>query len=338
MSISNKISHWKAPSNIALVKYWGKFGRQFPRNPSLSFSLNSCYTDTKISVVQRTAGVVDSLKFNNQENDLFKNRISTFIESIDDLINIPRDLAIKIETSNSFPHSAGIASSASGFGAIALGLNELFLNEDIHSVSKIARIGSGSAARSVLGGYNVWGETNSIENSSNEYSVNIDDLIHDEFQTINDAILIVSDGTKKISSSIGHSLMNGNIFADARYTQANEHLNELASVLKNGDWDDFISIVESEALTLHSLMMSSGYILLKPNSLKIIEELIFFRNETKLPICFTIDAGPNIHVLYPDRVKEEVKKFISSVLMPLCESGKIIYDKIGDGPRNLGNE
>jgi len=131
--------------------------------------------------------------------------------------------------------------------------------------------------------------------------------------------------------------MEGNIFADNRYKQANARFADLQVALKNGDLEAFGKITENEALTLHALMMTSepSYILMEPNTLAQIELLRNFRKETKLPVYFSLDAGPNLHLLYPNNIATPVQEFIKTALLPLCEKGEIIEDRAGSGPREL---
>ena len=138
-------------------------------------------------------------------------------------------------------------------------------------------------------------------------------------------------------SRAGHALMEGNPYAPARYAQANENIKNLITALKSGDLDTFIIITESEALQLHALMMCSSpsFILMKPNTLGIINEIRAFRNETQIPLCFTLDAGPNVHLLYPESEAEKVKHFINDRLTAYCVDNKWIADRVGDGPKKL---
>jgi diphosphomevalonate decarboxylase len=131
--------------------------------------------------------------------------------------------------------------------------------------------------------------------------------------------------------------MEKNPYAKIRYQQANLKLKQLMVVLKNGDLNEFIRITESEALELHALMMlsESNYILFRPNSLAIIEKIRQFRAETRIPVCFTLDAGPNIHLLYPESAIEDVKNFIRDELLKFCEHKQWIHDRIGKGPVQL---
>ena len=112
-------------------------------------------------------------------------------------------------------------------------------------------------------------------------------------------------------------LMNKNPFSNQRYEIARKNVINLMEILKSGDLDGFISITESDALMIHSLMLTSNpnYILIKPNTLKVISKITEFRTETKLPICFTLDAGSNVHLLYPENVKKKISDFIKVELI-----------------------
>jgi diphosphomevalonate decarboxylase len=152
-----------------------------------------------------------------------------------------------------------------------------------------------------------------------------------------DAILIVSAGVKKVGSSAGHELMNNHAFAEARVQQANRHMLELHKILETGDFERFIEIVENEALSLHGLMLSSnpGYFLFEPNTVKIIEKIREFRKNTGIPICFTLDAGPNVHLLYPGNRRDEFTDWIKDELITFCHNNKWIDDGTGEGPVQL---
>jgi len=107
----------------------------------------------------------------------------------------------------------------------------------------------------------------------------------------------------------------------------------LIEVLKNGDLSRFISITESEALSLHAMMMSSQpyFILMKPNTLQIIEEVWNFRTSTDIPLSFTLDAGANVHLLFPKSHKVKVLEFINTKLIGYCQNEQYICDNIGQG-------
>jgi diphosphomevalonate decarboxylase len=104
--------------------------------------------------------------------------------------------------------------------------------------------------------------------------------------------------------------------------------------MQEEDLEKFGTIVETEAMTLHALMMCSSpnFILMNPSSLAMIGKIKDFREQTKLPLYFTLDAGPNIHLLYPENIKTKVIPFIQAELSEHCEDGRIIWDNVGNGP------
>lgn len=341
---SGKVA-WRCPSNIAIVKYWGKHGRQLPRNASLSFTLSNAHTDTYISYSASKNGKLGlSFLFENKPNKSFEDKIRKFLESVIEYFPVLSQLHLDISSSNSFPHSSGIASSASAMAAIAMciceidqkisGINNAKL--DIRKASYLARLGSGSASRSVIPQLGAWGDHEAIDGSSDLFAVEVDD-VHEVFKSFHDDILIVSAAEKSVSSTAGHALMNGNVYSEARYQQANDRITQLKHILNSGDVNAFGKLAEDEAMTLHALMMCSdpSYVLMEPGTLDMIREIRAFRNETGTPIYFTLDAGPNIHLLYPDSVSEEADNFINKTLLPYTANGRVIKDKVGNGPQKL---
>ena len=341
---------WSAPSNIALVKYWGKKDNQIPANPSVSFTLNNCKTITKLAFAKKdisTALNVTSntfsfdLLFEGKPKEDFKPKIQKFLERIEIYLPFLKDYHFTIDTQNTFPHSSGIASSASGMAALAMNFMSLekALNPEMTSeyfyqkASFLARLGSGSACRSVKGSVVVWGNHANIQGSSDLFGVEFPNAIHSNFKNFQDTILLVDKGEKQVSSTVGHDLMHNHPFAERRFAQAHENLDQLISIFEKGDLDEFIKIVESEALTLHAMMMTSMpyFILMKPNTLEIINAIWKFRSETKIPVCFTLDAGANVHVLYPENVAVTVLQFIKDELVGYCQNGQYLCDAIGNG-------
>jgi diphosphomevalonate decarboxylase len=251
-----------------------------------------------------------------------------------------------IKTENSFPHSSGIASSASGMSALALCVTSLEkeLNPELSEeyfnkkASFLARLGSGSACRSIEGELIVWGKHKNIENSSDLFGIKYPYKIHEVFQNYQDTILLVDKGTKQVSSSLGHNLMEDHAFAEARFEQAHRNLDKLRNIFETGNLKGFMEIVESEALTLHAMMMSSNpyFILMKPNTLEIINKIWAFRENTGLSVCFSLDAGANVHVLYPEKNAEKVFEFIKNELVAYCENEQYLCDRIGNGARRIG--
>lgn len=341
---------WRSPSNIALIKYWGKHGLQLPKNPSLSLTLAASCTDMQIEYEMRRGlddGQIDfDFFFQEEKNEAFKAKIAVYLQSLLPAMPFLKQLKMTIRTGNSFPHSAGIASSASSMSALALCLcsmedrffGTLKAADDFdRRASMLARLGSGSACRSIFPHVAVWGATPSVPGSSDEYAVAVGDQVHEVFKGFHDDILIVSAKEKAVSSRVGHALMDGNPYAEPRYAQARARLNRLLDAMCAGDLPDFGNIVENEALTLHALMMCSNpsYTLMRPGSLAIIEKVRQYRADTGNAVYFTLDAGPNVHLLYPADIVHEVRKFIQDCLVEHCEQGFVLNDWVGEGPEEM---
>lgn len=333
---------FSAPSNIALVKYWGKYPTQLPANPSISFTLNTCKTETYVSIVQSEHELKNfdiDVFVDGKANESFKPKILSFFKRIESYFGFLKHYHFKIETSNSFPHSSGIASSASGFAALAACLVKieqvLAENNDEFNWDKasfLARLGSGSAARSTKGPLMVWGKHDEIDGSEDEIAIAFSQ-IDPVFENYQDVILLVDKGQKKVSSTVGHGLMNAHPYAQARFNQAHDNMSKLLIALEKGDVESFIQITENEALSLHAMMMSSHpyFILMKPNTLKIIEHVWDFRLKTGTPLSFTLDAGANVHLLCPKEHITKVLGFINTTLVDFCENEQYICDYIGTG-------
>lgn len=345
---------WESPSNIALVKYWGKKKNQIPENPSLSFTLNKCKTITTLSFTKKKEEdhtFSFDVYLGGVKKEEFKPKIQTFFERIEIYVPFLKQYVFKIETENTFPHSSGIASSASGMSALALCLMSLekqLLDADgsltgLHGyadeqyfnqkASFLARLGSGSACRSIEGQLIVWGKTEAIEGSTDLFGVKYPYQVHEIFKNYQDTILLVDKGEKQVSSTVGHNLMHNHPYAHNRFQQAHQNLETLKTILESGDLDAFNALVESEALTLHAMMMTSMpyFILMKPNTLEIINRIWLFRQTTGLHVSFTLDAGANVHVLYPENESQDILQFIKTELVEYCQNGHYICDQIGLG-------
>lgn len=340
-----KTISWESPSNIAVIKYWGKYGNQLPVNPSLSMTLSNSVTRLHLHYRPAQKKPSFAFRFAGEEKPEFGKRIRDYLKRLETEFPFLSGLDIQIDTENTFPHSAGIASSASSMSALALALADLervFCPENPEEVflsraSRLARLASGSACRSVYPGWVEWGYDPAVQGSSDEYAVPLNHRVHPQYRTLFDAVLIVDPGQKKISSSAGHSVMNDHPFRNARIMQARENLRNLMTSLQKNHRKLFRTITESEALTLHGLMMSSrsGFSLLHPHTLLIMEKISQKREQKGWDMCFTLDAGPNVHLLYPERERERVKAFIFDELAGFCEEGQWIDDVTGKGPVKL---
>lgn len=337
-----------SPSNIALVKYWGKRPVQLPENASLSFTLNACKTTTSLGYELRQK--VDEnfdfeLLFEGKPKPEFKPKIETYLTRAFEYLPFLKEYTFTIDTTNTFPHSSGIASSASGLSALSFCLMQLEkkINPSItdslftSKASFLSRLGSGSASRSIEGPITVWGKHPDIPGSNDHTAILFPFEVHENFKNYQDTILLIDKGEKQVSSTVGHDLMIDHPYANSRFEQALTNLSKLKEVLRSGALDTFIEIVESEALTLHAMMMTSlpYFILMKPNTLQVIQKIWQFRKETSSKVCFTLDAGANVHVLYPENEKDKVMEFIVNELVAYCQNGQYICDKIGLGAKLL---
>lgn len=339
--------HISAPSNIALIKYWGKRANQLPCNPSLSMTLEKSRTYLSLEYRGRSY-LKDQLihlnyQFEGHENLAFAQKITKFLEKLT-AKECPylAYFDLSLSSHNTFPHSAGIASSASSMAALACALvtlegqifNQQYSDEQMKQrMSHLARLGSGSASRSVEGAFCQWG-VDGLEVGNDEYAMVIN-KIHPLFLSMRDSILILDDQAKAVSSSQGHALMENHPYAEARFKRASERVTELKQVLESGQWDEFARLVESEALELHGLMMSStpAYILMRPQTLEAIERIKRFQVQESVKITYTLDAGANLHVLYPEVEESKVLNFLQQSCVPLCVEGRMIHDQAGLGFR-----
>ncbi len=339
-----KVVKYRCPSNIALVKYWGKKegGIQIPANASISWSLSDLFAETTMIATPSNQTQLE-FKYDGNPKPSFEPKILDFLNRIAPFSDFVKQNSFEVDTINNFPHGTGIASSAAGFGALALciadleGKYEVGSDEFYQRASFFARLGSGSACRSVYSEPAIWGEHPEVENSSDLFAVPFEGQIHESLKNWKDCVLIVDDGEKKVSSTAGHSLLKNHPYAEARFKQAQKNIGNILQYMQNGNVIDFIALVESEALQLHSMMMSSipYFTLIRPGTLAILEEIWTFREETNLPIAFTLDAGANVHLLYSSEIEEQVTNFIHTKLLVYCKKGLYLCSSIGGNPLKL---
>jgi diphosphomevalonate decarboxylase len=175
----------------------------------------------------------------------------------------------------------------------------------------------------------VWGECQ-VKESSDLFAVQYpNDEVHEIFKDFNDWVLLIHEGEKSVSSTVGHGLMNTNPYADRRFQEARENFGPMKEILASGDLNQFIKLVEHEALTLHAMMMMSdpAFILMKTGTLEVINKIWDFRKETGLPLFFTLDAGANVHLLFPNNGSEEtIKLFIETELLQHTQKNGVVKD------------
>lgn len=312
----------KAPANIAFIKYWGKKNEKlrFPMNSSISMNLSRAYTITTVKFDPKLKSdqvLIDGKKMERDE----KARISKHLDRIRQLSKLK--LFAKVTSKNNFPKGAGIASSASGFAALTVAATAaagLRLSEK--DLSILARIGSGSACRSIPNGFVEWKVGNSNE-SSYAYS-----LYKPDYWDICDVIAVVGETSKKVSSTEGHTLAESSPFYKARISGMKNKIKEIKDALKKKDFVKFGEILEEEAINMHAVMMTSKPALYywSPETLAVILSIIKWRN-IGLESYFTIDAGPNVHVIC--RAKNAAR--IKSRLIKLKGIKRVVVNKPSAG-------
>ena len=328
---------WQAPSNIAFVKYWGKKGHQLPSNPSISLTLSHCQTQSELTFSPSDKLAVE-LFLDGEARPSFAVKIQNFLEKLSVDLPLLKNTKVVIHTHNTFPHGTGIASSASGMAAVALCLADYlyFLKGNVRDekfyelASFFARLASGSASRSVYGGMVSWGEFAGESEMSDLFASPFE--THEIFNDLMDSVIIVSSEEKVVSSRAGHGRMSEHPYAEARFAEAHKNFKRTIDALRSGDWTTVGTVLENEALQLHAMMMTSpeSYTLFKPDSIYLIEKIRQFRNQTGVEAYFTLDAGPNVHLLYLSRDEQQVKSFIETELRGHYEL--VIHDQRGSGP------
>jgi diphosphomevalonate decarboxylase len=284
----------QASPNIAFIKYWGdKDSRlRIPANGSISMNLDNLYTRTRVRF--DPALTSDELQLDGEiASGLPLERVSKFLDHVRQMAGLT-DYA-SVESKNNFPTGSGIASSASAFAALSMAASTaagLHLGEK--ELSRLARLGSGSACRSVPGGYVEW---QAGENDISSYAFSI--APPDHWQ-LNDCIALVSLEHKDTGSSQGHQLANTSILQSVRISTAVDRLDACRDAILARDFEAFAEIVELDSNLMHAVMITSQPPLLywQPATLAVMQAVVEWRRRGT-PVCFTIDAGPNVHVLTP---------------------------------------
>jgi diphosphomevalonate decarboxylase len=282
----------QASPNIAFIKYWGNRDNalRIPMNGSISMNLDGLFTRTTVSF--QPSLPFDELIINGHEiAGAGRDRVSYILDIIRKMANI-HDSA-EVMTENNFPSGAGIASSASAFAALALaGSKAAGLDLSEKDLSRLARCGSGSASRSIPGGFVEWQAGETDEDS---FAYSIADINHWDLV---DCVAIVSASHKKTGSTEGHSIAPTSPLQAARVADAPRRLEICRNAILSCDFDAFASIVELDSDMMHSVMMTSTPALhyWKPASLEVMNKVRAWRAEG-LPVCYTMDAGPNVHVM-----------------------------------------
>lgn len=298
----------KAPANIAFIKYWGKRNERLriPANSSISMNLSEAYTITSVEYQKKLTSdkfILDGVVAGLEETK----RVSRYLDLIRKTMKVKEYAGVV--SKNSFPKGAGIASSASGFAALTLAATKAAgQNLSEKQLSILARMGSGSACRSIPDGFVEW-KTGRTGQDSSAHS-----LYPPAYWDICDVIAIVGENSKKVSSTEGHALAESSPFYKTRIAGMKNKIKEIKSALKKRDFTKFGEILEAEAINMHAVMMTSAPALFYwlPATLEIILAVQNWRNEG-LECYFTVDAGPNVHIICRRRDVVKVKKHLDKI-------------------------
>lgn len=315
-----------APANIAVIKYWGRKDDRLrlPANNSISINLSDISTLTSVEFLDGLHDDVVSIDGRALEGGE-RDRITTHLDRVRNMAGIR--LRAKVESKNNFPKGTGLASSASGFAALSLAAScaaGLSLSE--RQLSMLARLGSGSACRSIPSGFVEW-KAGTSDSGSYAYS-----LYPADYWDIRDVIAIVGRDAKKVGSTEGQAAVGTSPFYKARVREMPQKIRNIKAALRTRDFSEFGEIAEAEALSMHATMLTSKPALIywMPATLRIMHEVINGRS-SGLESYFTIDAGPNVHVLCLAKAANQLQKRLARI------EGveKIIVNQPANGARLL---
>lgn len=282
----------RAHANIALIKYWGKKDDKLviPMNSSISLTLNCFYTETEVAFDPDIDEDYFYLNGNIQDKDV-TDKVSRFLDLFRDAAEINTSAMVK--SINYVPTAAGLASSSSGFAAMAAAANIASgLNLHDKELSMYARRGSGSAARSIYGGFVEWNKGKSEDDS---YAISIDDANWD----IGMVIVVVNGKEKAVSSREGMKrTVDTSPFYRAWVESAEEDLKQIKNAIIKQDFEQMGMIAERNGLKMHATMLSANPPLSywEPESVLVMQMVRELRSKG-ISCYFTMDAGPNVKII-----------------------------------------
>lgn len=290
-----------APSNIAFTKYWGRKDEilRLPIHGSISVTLSNLLTTTTVEFSDQYK--TDQVIINKGVQEL--DEAERVIKHLDRIRSIARiRLKAKMVSNNNFPSSTGLASSASGFAALTVaGAKAAGLNLSEKELSILARQGSGSACRSIPGGFVEWldGET-----SESSYAIQI---FPSDYWEIADVVAIISKEKKEVSSSTGHQAAKTSPFFQIRVSKMTEKNKLIKKMIKERNFEKFGELIEQEALEFHAITLTQKPPLIywTPNTVLLMKAVQNWRKQGLL-VYFTLDTGQDIHLICQKKDIEEV--------------------------------
>jgi diphosphomevalonate decarboxylase len=313
-----------ASPNIALIKYWGNRddALRLPANGSISLTLGGLETQTTVTFDPRLGSdclEIDGLAITGAPLA----RVQAHLDRIRAQADV-RSSASVISRAN-FPSGAGIAASAAAFASLTLAATAAAgLQLSPSEASRLARRGSGSACRSMLGGYVEW-----HAGTDDQTSV-ASQIAPPEHWALTDLIALVSRQAKPVGSTQGHALAPTSPIQRARVADCPRRLVACRAAIRDRDFDHLAATVEQDSNLMHAVMLTSSPPLIywEPSTLTILRAVSTWRSEG-LPVCTTIDAGPNVHVLCPAEFEADLRARLDA----LPEVIEILRGTPGPGAR-----
>jgi diphosphomevalonate decarboxylase len=286
------IAKAEAAPNIAFIKYWGNRDDTFriPLNSSISMNLDGLHTETTVQFDPLLQ--TDVVMINGRcAASMASQRVSEFLDLVRSLAGI--NTAAKVVSQNNFPMGSGIASSASAFAALSLAASRAAgLKLDEAALSRLARRGSGSACRSIPAGIVEWHAGTRDEDSFAEQ------LAPPEHWDLVDCLAVTNEDHKKIGSTDGHRLASSSPMQGIRIADCDRRLRQCRQAIINKDFEALADAIEQDSNLMHSVMCTS-----KPElvywteiTLKVIQAVNDLRKHG-VTAAYTLDAGPNVHVI-----------------------------------------
>ena len=278
--------------NIAFIKYWGNRDHvlRLPSNGSISVNLGGLYARTQVTFEAGLAADALTLGGRVQAGAALQ-RVAVFLDQVRRMAGL--DWHARVVSENNFPTGTGIASSAAAFAALSLAASRAAgLALDERALSRLARTGSGSACRSVPAGFVEW---QAGQSDADSYAFSLAPVDH---WALVDCVAVVSREHKPTGSSQGHALADSSRLQAARVADAPRRLDLCRRAILERDFDALAQVVELDSNLMHAVMMTSRPPLLywQPATMAILQAVPEWRKRG-LPACYTIDAGPNVHVL-----------------------------------------
>ena len=317
-----------APSNIAFIKYWGKKDDELrlPANGSISMNLSGLYTTTTVEFATKYKS--DSVIIDGKNLKYEAKRVVVHLDRVRNIANLI--LRAKVVSKNNFPNSTGLSSSASGMAALTVAAsNAAGLKLPEKDLSILARLGSGSACRSIPDGFVEWIEGSNTNDSSYAYS-----LYPSNYWKILDVVAVVSKDKKEIATTEGQKSVETSPFFKSRLSRLQAKLILCKEFIRKKNFKKFGELIEAESLELHAIMLTSipSLIYWLPGTIQIMKAVKKWRSEN-LPVYFTINTGHAVHILVEEKNKDTLlkklgeEKYIKKIIVNKPTNGARISDK-----------